>query len=97
MSLLMILKIAGVSLQFGLASGVTLLDMLAYVLKKGIDFSTKLSIWVYRLISRIMSALGLKVAKDINISVIFIRHIFRILKERVDSLVQFATRSIFNG
>lgn len=91
-----ILKVAGISLQFGMASGVTLLDMLAYVLKKGIDFSKKLSSWVYKLIKRIMVALGMKIKKDINLTMSFIRHIFKLLKDKVDRLVQVAINSIFD-
>ncbi|MCK7598882.1 lipase family protein [Microbulbifer sp. CAU 1566] len=91
-----ILKVAGISLQLGIASGVTLLDMLAYVLKKGIDFSKKLSTWVYKLIKRIMVALGMKIKKDINFTTSFIRHIFKQLKDKIDRLVQIAVHSIFD-
>lgn len=91
-----ILKVAGIGIQFGVASGVTLLDTLAYVLEKGIDFSKSLSSWVYKLIKRIMVALGMKVKKDINLTASFIRHIFKILKDKVDRLVHAAVQSIFD-
>lgn len=91
-----ILKVAGISVQFGIASGVTLLDLLAYVLKKGIDFSKDLSSWAYKLIKRIMTALGMQIKKDISLTTSFIRHIFKALKDRIDRLVQAAIHSIFN-
>ncbi|WP_299594499.1 lipase family protein [uncultured Microbulbifer sp.] len=91
-----VLKVAGISLQLGIASGVTLLDMLAYILMRGIDFSKTLSSWVYRLVKRIMVALGMKIKKDIDLTMSFIRHIFKQLKDKVDRLVQVAVHSIFD-
>ncbi|MCW8127633.1 lipase family protein [Microbulbifer halophilus] len=91
-----VLKLTGISVQFGIASGVTLLDLLAYVLKKGIDFSKSLSGWIYKLIVRIMSALGMKIKKDIQLTTQFIRYIFTTLKNKVDRLVQAALHGIFD-
>jgi triacylglycerol lipase len=90
-----VLKLAAISVQFGIASGVTLLDLLAYVLKKGIDFSKETSVWVYCLIKRIMVALGLKFKKDIEMTAAFIRHVFTLLKQKIDRLVKVAVDSIF--
>ncbi|AWF79621.1 hypothetical protein BTJ40_01560 [Microbulbifer sp. A4B17] len=93
--ILKILKLTGISIQLGLASGVTLLDMLAYVLQQGIDFSKSLSLWVYSLIKKIMILLGMKIKKDISLTYQFIRHILTSLKQKIDLLVEKAARSIF--
>ncbi|MCO1332925.1 lipase family protein [Microbulbifer sp. OS29] len=95
--ILKILKLTGISIQLGLASGVTLLDMLAYILQQGIDFSKSLSSWVYYLVKKIMIALGMKIKEDISLTYQFIRHILTTLKQKIDLLVEKAARSIFGN
>ncbi|GAB2189883.1 lipase family protein [Sessilibacter sp. MAH2] len=51
-------------LQGVLISGFTVADKLAYILSKGIDLAEHLSIWVERLVRKMMSALGMKAAKS---------------------------------
>jgi len=53
-----------VSLQSPLIGLFTLADKIAYILIKGIDLADNVSIWVERLMRKLMSALGMKAAKS---------------------------------
>lgn len=74
----------------GAASGVlTLMDRLAYILKKGIDLSNKLSSLVISLIRNVMAMLGMKpIIEKADVSHAFIRGIFQNLSHRVSSYCQ---------
>lgn len=77
------------ALCLGISSGLTLMDQLAYIFKKGIDVSEKVSSWVVYLIRKIMSVLGLgKVVEAGDMTTNFIRDIFRQLSKRVSDFCQ---------
>lgn len=77
------------TLCLGISGGLTLMDQLAYIFKKGIDLSQKVSSWVLYLIRKIMSFLGLaKVVEAGDMTTNFIRDIFRQLSKRVSDFCQ---------
>ncbi|TQV76388.1 lipase family protein [Aliikangiella marina] len=77
------------TLCLALSSGLTLMDQLAYIFKKGIDISEKVSGWVVYLIRKIMSFLGLsKVVQAADMTTSFIRNIFHELSRRVGEFCQ---------
>lgn len=52
------------SLQGGISSTFTLADKIAYILIKGVNLAENISIWVERLMRKLMQALGMAVAKS---------------------------------
>jgi len=52
-----------ITLQGAFIGLLTLADKVAYILAKGIDLAEKISVWVERLMRKLMQALGMKVAK----------------------------------
>lgn len=74
-----------------MGSAFTLMDQLAYVLKKGIDISESVSSLVVNLIRRIMEILGLRRAlKAADLSREFIRNIFLRLQAKANEYVKAA-------
>ncbi len=57
---------SAITLQSCFIGAVTLADKIAYVLAKGIDLTSSVSIWVYHLMRKLMQALGMKIAKDVK-------------------------------
>ena len=55
---------ASIVLQGCFIGAFTLADKIAYILARGIDISTSVSIWVYHLMRKLMQALGMKIVKD---------------------------------
>ncbi|MGN0920678.1 MAG: hypothetical protein ACI4NJ_03000 [Cellvibrio sp.] len=51
------------TIQIGLIGTFTLADKIAYFLEKGISFGERISIWVERLMRKIMQAVGMQTAK----------------------------------
>lgn len=77
-----------VLMQSFFSSTFTLLDQLAFILRKSIDLAGEVSAWVIRLIKRIMQVLGIKVKAGIDMTARFIREIFAQLSQRVNALVR---------
>lgn len=81
--------LAGDSLTGVSGSTFTLMDRLAYIVKKGINISQDMSSWVVMLISKIMRILGLgKVVDVADLTQRFIRNIFVTLSQRVSVYCQ---------
>ena len=73
----------------------TLMDQLAYVLKKGIDVSENVSSLVLNLIKKMMEILGMKkVLKAAELSREFIRSIFLKLQQKVNEFTQAALSKV---
>lgn len=74
-----------------MGSSFTLMDQLAYVLKKGIDISENVSSLVLHLIRKIMEILGMRrVLKATDLSREFIRHIFLRLQAKANEYAKTA-------
>lgn len=73
----------------------TLMDQLAYVLKKGIDISENVSSLVLNLIKKMMEILGMKkVLKAAELTREFIRSIFLKLQQKVNDFTQAALSKV---
>jgi len=67
----------------------TLMDQLAYILKKGINLADAVSSWVLYFIQKIMQVLGLnKVVKTADLSMQFIRSILLHLQQKINQYTQ---------
>ncbi|MGQ9425239.1 lipase family protein [Gilvimarinus sp. F26214L] len=67
-----------VSLQGAFIAGFTVADRIAYILAKGISLAENISIWVVRLMHKLMEVLGMKPPKDKNgLSRSLIRHVLQ--------------------
>ena len=83
------LKGLGSALTLTLSSTFTLMDQLAYVLKKSIDLAENISGLVLNLIGKIMQMLGWnKIVDKISATREFIRHVFESLALKVNTYCQ---------
>lgn len=79
----------GVALTGVTSCSFTLMDRLAYVLKKGIDLSKNISDLVLSLIRKMMKILGMNAAIErVDATYAFIRSIFRKLSQRISAYCQ---------
>lgn len=78
-----ILHIAGIGVQIGISTGLTLLDMLALAAEKAVAVSKEIGSFVSRLMKRILSALGMNVNVEKNITATFIRWVLQNLQKRL--------------
>lgn len=77
---------AGNALTSALSGTFTLMDQLAYILKKGIDLSQHISGIVLSLMRKVMSMLGMKPVLDkMDLTQIFIRNVFKKLSQRISN------------
>ena len=93
--LIKIVNLAGIVLVGGFATTFTLLDRLAYILHKAIDFSQDLSFWVFRLVMKITQALGMVTVKAENMTTAFIRMVFVRLHNTIREYIQKVSRQLF--
>lgn len=91
-----VLQGAGIVIQNAIGLGVTLLDHLAMALAKGYELAVDSSVWVLRLMKRIMVALGMKIAKDIAVTAQFIKYLLSALLDKVNRLVRTAVDLVFS-
>lgn len=91
-----VLQGVGFIIQNSIGLGVTLLDHLAMALAKGYDLAKDASIWVLRLMKRIMVALGMKIAKDITVTAQFIKYLLTALMDKVNRMVKTAVDFVFS-
>ncbi|MFC6981358.1 hypothetical protein [Microbulbifer taiwanensis] len=87
-------QLAGIALVISGSTAFTLLDRLAIFMHKAYQISKDISFWVLRLIKRLAQLIGIKVAKDVNITVAFIRMIFLRIHRAVSDLVMRAGRML---
>jgi hypothetical protein len=84
----------GISMQFVVSAGVTLLDQLAYVLHRGLKAGQELGGIVVQFISKILRLLGRKVEVGMDVSVVFISTVFKALQQRLTREVNNAFNSL---
>lgn len=87
---------AGIGLTMTLASGFTIMDRLAYILRKGLDLSVNLTSLVMGLLHKILSFLGLRPVVDkAEATQQFVTSLFVRLADRVNGQVQAALNQVF--
>ncbi|WP_347331536.1 lipase family protein [Marinimicrobium locisalis] len=87
-----VLHATGVVLVGAAATTLTLLDRLAIFLAKAVEVSAELSRWVYYLVRKMASMVGIVVKEGTSLTVAFIRLVFTRLYERVANMVRQAGR-----
>lgn len=97
-ALLWVLKkignLAGIALVVSGGTTFTLLDRLAIFIHNAYKISKDISFWVLRLIKRLAQLIGVKVAKNVNITVAFIRMVFLRVHRAISDLVIRAGRTV---
>lgn len=89
---------AGIGLTVAFSSGFTIMDRLAYILRRGIDLSANLTSLVMRLIRKILSLLGLRPVVDkTEATQQFVSGLFARLADRVNGQVKSALNQAFYG
>ena len=87
--LLKVAKGIGSAVGAGLTGSFTLLDQMAYILRKGIDLSKNLSTLVLSLLRKIAELLGMrKTIEAADATMIFIRNLFQRLHQKVSEQAQ---------
>ena len=76
------------------ASGMTLLDRLAYFLSKAYDFGKETGGLVYLLVKKMAKLIGIKVTEGTSLTVDFIRAVFRRLYQRISNIVRQAGQHV---
>lgn len=82
-----IVNLAGIVLVAGAASAFTLLDRLAMFMAKAAKVASDVSIWVFRLIKRMASVIGIVVSEGTDLTVSFVRFIFIRLHQKVSEMI----------
>lgn len=81
------INFAGRLIDFGASTYFTLMDRLAYILKKGIDFTESISQWVLLLMRKIAQFLGMeKLIEKADLTRTFLRNILLKLSARVNAI-----------
>ncbi|WP_297531631.1 lipase family protein [Thalassolituus sp.] len=87
--LLKVAKGIGSAVGAGLTGSFTLLDQMAYILRKGIDLSTNLSTLVLSLLRKIAELLGMRKTIEVaDATLVFIRNLFQRLHQKVSEQAQ---------
>lgn len=82
-----VIKLSGIAIVAGTAGTLTLLDRMAIFMAKAVKVSTDLSIWVYHLVKKMAALIGIKVKKDVDLTVAFIRHVFIRLHKKIAEMI----------
>lgn len=81
------LNFAGKIIDLGASTYFTLMDRLAYILKKGIDLSKSISQWVLLLMRKIAQFLGMeKLVEKVDLTRNFLRNLLLKLSDRVNAI-----------
>lgn len=76
----------------------TIADKIAWVLRKGIDLSVQAGEWVLHLITKMMQALGMKIAKKVeDLTQAFLRSVLTRVMHRVNQEARKAVQKILGG
>ncbi len=83
------------SIQMGFMTFFTLADKIAWLLLKGIDLAKETSVWVLRLMRKIMQLVGMKVVKSVEqLTRAFMRNILERLMRKITEEAARAVRGI---
>jgi hypothetical protein len=87
--LLKVAKGIGTAIGAGLSGSFTLLDQMAYILRKGIDLSKNISTLVLSLLRKVAELLGMrKTIEAADATLVFIRNLFQRLHQKVSEQAQ---------
>lgn len=90
-----IMKGVAVLIQVPFIAAMTLADKIAWLLRKGIDMSTAVAEWVFRLMGKIAQALGMAVVKTVEaLTQVVMKQILHRLMERIGNEAARAVRHL---
>lgn len=80
-------NVSGIVLVVGAAGTLTLLDRMAIFMSKAVGISKDLSVWVYHLVKKMASLLGIAVREGVDLTVEFIRSVFFRLHRKISDMI----------
>lgn len=89
-----VLHTTGIAFIVAGATTLTLLDRLAIFLSKAVEVSSDVSGWVFHLVKKMASLIGITVVEGTNLTVSFMRAVFLRLQQRIAAMVQSAGRAL---
>lgn len=89
-----VLHATGIALVVAGATTLTLMDRLAIFLHKAVEVSSDVSSWVFHLVKKMASLIGIMVVEGTSLTVSFMRAVFLRLQQRIASMVQSAGRDL---
>lgn len=82
-----VINLSGIVLVVGAAGTLTLLDRMAIFMAKAVKVSKDLSIWVYHLVKKMASLIGIKLREGVDLTVEFIRSVFLRLHKKISEMI----------
>lgn len=82
-----VINLSGIVLVVGAAGTLTLLDRMAIFMAKAVKVSKDLSIWVYHLVKKMASLIGIKLREGADLTVEFIRSVFLRLHRKISEMI----------
>jgi len=82
-----VINLAGIALVTGAAGTLTLMDRMAMFMAKAAKVSKDLSIWVFYLVRKMASLIGIKIKEDVDLTVAFIRKIFMSMHRKISEMI----------
>jgi hypothetical protein len=82
-----VINLSGIAIVVGAAGTLTLLDRMAMFMAKAVKVSKDISIWVYHLVKKMAALIGIKIKKDVDLTVTFIRTIFIRLHRKIADMI----------
>lgn len=89
-----VLHATGIALVVAGSTTLTLMDRLAIFLHKAVEVSSDVSGWVFHLVKKMASLIGITVVEGTSLTVSFMRAVFLRLQQRIASMVQSAGRDL---
>ncbi|UTA46979.1 lipase family protein [Simiduia sp. 21SJ11W-1] len=89
-----LINLAGVAVVMAGSTTFTLLDRLAMLMHKALDFAKDVSFWVLRLIKRMAQLVGVVLVEGANVTLALIRTVFMRFHHAVSELVRQAGRTL---
>jgi triacylglycerol lipase len=82
-----VINLAGIALVTGAAGSLTLMDRMAMFMAKAAKVSKDLSIWVFYLVRKMASLIGIKIKEGVDLTVAFIRKIFMNMHSKISEMI----------
>ena len=82
-----VINLAGIVLVAGAAGALTLMDRMAMFMAKAAKVSSDLGIWVFYLVRKMASLIGIKIKEGVDLTVVFIRKIFMSMHRKIAEMI----------
>jgi len=82
-----VINLAGIVIVTGAGATLTLMDRMAMFMAKAAKVSKDLSVWVFYLVRKMASLIGIKIKEDVDLTVAFIRKIFMSMHRKISEMI----------